>query len=47
MNVGEVCSGIKDSKACMGENTEASGMLKVVINAPRGDKIGKIHHYRP
>ena len=44
VNIGEVCSGIKYSKACVGEKIEVSGRLKVVINDPRRAKIGKIHY---
>ena len=44
VNVGEVCWGIKDSKACVGEKIEVSGRLKVPINAPRRDKMDQIHY---
>ena len=44
LNVGEVYWGIKDSKACMGENIEVSGRLKVAINAPRRAKMDQIHY---
>ena len=44
VNIGEVFWGIKYSKACVGENIEVSGRLKVAINAPKRAKIGKIHH---
>ena len=44
VNIGEVCWGIKDSKACVGEKIEVSGRLKVEINAPGRAKMDQIHY---